>query len=274
MICRGTFERAAIRGQMTIRVAALAGISLFPALASAFQPLVTDDTGTQSTGGNQLESSYSRFVEKEPDIRATLETLPITYTRGLTDTLDVHAGVTYARFQLTDEPEARGAGIPSIGLKWRFYESESGRLSLAAKPEIRRAFSSGAEDRGLGNGPLNGGIALLLSQETGFGAVHTNLSVNTFRFALEENRELHRDILWRLSIAPVFDLAPYWKVALDAGLITNPHKAEKATMGYVEIGAIYSPRKDLDFALGLISDVFHAGHSVYAATAGVTWRFR
>jgi hypothetical protein len=255
-------------------IAPLAGIALFPALASAFQPLVTDDTGTQGAGGNQLEFSYSRFVEREPEVRATLETLPLTYARGLTDALDIHAGVTYARFQLTDEPKARGAGIPSIGLKWRFYESEPDKLSLAVKPEIRRAFSSGAEDRGLGNGPLNGGVALLLSQEAGFGAVHANLSVNTFRFALDENRELHRDILWRLSIAPVLDLAPDWKIALDAGLITNPHKAEKATMGYVEIGAIHSRGKDLDFALGFISDVFHAGHSVHAATAGYTWKFQ
>jgi hypothetical protein len=203
-----------------------------------------------------------------------LETLPLTYTRGLTDAPDIHAGMTYARFQLTDEPEGSGAGIPTIGLKWRFYESESDRLSYAVKPEIRRAFSSGAEDRGLGNGPLNGGIALLLTQDTDFGGVHVNLSVNTLRFALQENDEIHRDFVWRLSVAPVFDLARGWKAVFDAGLITNPHKVEEPTMGYVEIGAIYSPNKDLDFALGFISDVFHEGHSVYAATAGVTWRFR
>jgi hypothetical protein len=274
MICRGRLPRACKFAVNEKKVAALVGTALFPVLASAFQPLVTDDTGTQGAGGNQLELSYSRFVEKEPDLRATLETLPLTYTRGLTEALDIHAALTYARFQRTEEPEASGAGIPSIGLKWRFYESQPDKLSLAVKPEIRRAFSSSAEDRGLGNGPLNGGVALLLKQGTGFGAVHANLSVNTFRFALDENRELHRDILWRLSVAPVFELAADWKVALDAGLITNPHKAEKATMGYVEIGAIYSRGKDLDFALGLISDVFHAGHRVHAATAGVTWKFQ
>jgi hypothetical protein len=259
---------------MKITVAPLAGIALFPALASAFQPLVTDDTGTQGSGGNQLEFSYSRFVEKEPDVKGTLETFPLTYTRGLSVALDVYVGATYARFQRTGEPEASGAGIPAMGLKWRFYESEPGKLSLAVKPEIRRAFSSGAEDRGLGNGPLNGGIALLLSQDTGFGGVHANLSVNTFRFALQENRDLHRDVLWRASVAPVFDLAHGWKAVFDAGLITNPHQAEEATMGYVEIGAIYSPNKDLDVALGFIRDLLHEGHTVYAATAGVTWRFR
>jgi hypothetical protein len=259
---------------MKITIAPLAGIALFPALASAFQPLVTDDTGTQAAGGNQLEFSYTRFVEKDPDVTAVLETLPLNYTRGLSDAVDVHVGVTYARFQLTGDLEASGAGIPAIGLKWRFYESEPDKLSLALKPEIRRAFSSSTEDRGLGNAPVNGGIALLLTKETGFGGVHANLSVNTFRFALEENRDLHRNILWRLSVAPVFDLAHGWKAVFDAGLITNPHEAEKATMGYVEIGAVYSPNKDLDIALGFIRDVFHEGHNVHAATAGVTWRFR
>lgn len=259
---------------MKITIALLAGIALFPALASAFQPLVTDDTGTQSAGGNQLEFSYSRFVERNPDATAVLETFPLTYTRGLSDTLDVHVAATYARFQLTGEPEASGAGIPAIGLKWRFYESEPDQLSLAVKPEIRRAFSNSAEERGLGNGPVNGGVALLLSKGTGFGAVHANLSVNTFRFALEENRNRHRDILWRLSVAPVFDLAHGWKAAVDAGLITNPHQPEEAIIGYVEIGAIYSPNKDLDVALGFIRDLLHEGHTVYAATAGVTWRFR
>jgi hypothetical protein len=56
---------------MRITVVTLAGIALSPTLALAFQPLVTDDTGTQGAGGNQLEFSYSRFVEKEPDARAT-----------------------------------------------------------------------------------------------------------------------------------------------------------------------------------------------------------
>jgi hypothetical protein len=57
MIRRGTSQARAIRGQMRKTIAPLAGIALFPALASAFQPLVTDDPGTQGAGGNQLEFS-------------------------------------------------------------------------------------------------------------------------------------------------------------------------------------------------------------------------
>jgi hypothetical protein len=45
-------------------------------------------------------------------------------------------------------------------------------------------------------------------------------------------------------------------------------------MGYVELGVVFSPNKDLDFALEVIRDVHHRGHSVRSATAGLTWRFR
>ena len=39
----------------------LAGVSLS---AFAFQPLITDDTGTQGEGGNQLEFSFNQDREK------------------------------------------------------------------------------------------------------------------------------------------------------------------------------------------------------------------
>ncbi len=250
-------------------------IALLPAVASAFQPLVTDDTGTQGAGGNQIEFGYVRFVERELDTTTVTHSFPFTFTRGLTDELDFYAGASHVRFRPpAAEPAGNGIGNPALGLKWRLYENEADKLSLALKPEIRLAVSHSAESRGLGNGRTNASGALILTKETGFGAVHANLAVNTNRFALQDNRDIHRDTLWRLSVAPVFDLAEGWKVALDAGLVTNPHKAEKARIGYVELGAIHSPGKDLDFALGFSRDVRHRGHSVYSVTAGATWRFR
>ena len=78
----------------------------------------------------------------------------------------------------------------------------------------------------------------------------------------------------RLSAAPVWDVAEGWKLALDAGLTTNPDRTARARMGYVELGAIYSPGKDLDLALGIIRNVRDGPASTTQATAGVTWRFR
>lgn len=260
---------------MRLSVIAAGGVALLPAIASAFQPLVTDDTGTQGAGGNQLEVSYVQFVEREPNATAITRSFPLVFTRGLTDELDVFVGVSYVRFRApAEDPAGNGGGNLAVGLKWRFHENKEHKWSLALKPEIRPAVSDSAENRGLGNGRANASGALILTKETGFGAIHANLAVSTFRFNIQDNREIHRNTLWRLSVAPVFDLSERWKAALDVGAVTNPHQAEKAYMGYVELGAIYSPSKDLDFALGFIRDVHHKGHSVKTLTAGVTWRFR
>lgn len=250
-------------------------MTLLPAVAAAFQPLVTDDTGTQGAKGNQIEFSYLKSDEEEPGNTAVTHSFPLVYTRGLTDALDVYAGASYVSFRPpAPDPEGNGAGNVVVGLKWRFYDNESDKLSLALKPEIRLPVSESAESQGLGNGRTNGSVALILTKETGFGAVHANLAVSTYRFALQANEDYHRDTLWRFSVAPVVDIAEGWKVALDAGLVTNPHQAEHAGMGYVELGAIYSPTKDLDFALGFIRDVHHENHRVFSVTAGITWRFR
>jgi hypothetical protein len=76
------------------------------------------------------------------------------------------------------------------------------------------------------------------------------------------------------SVAPVWDVAEGWKLALDAGLTTNPDPAAKSRMGYVEFGAIYSPSKDLDLALGIVRNIMDGDISTTQATVGITWRFR
>lgn len=250
-------------------------LTWLPACAAAIQPLITDDTGTQGAGGNQLEFGYIRVVEKEPGSRTVVTALPVVYTRGLNDAVDVYVGGAYTRFSPQD-PEVlqNGAGNTVAGLKWRFFEDEAGKFSLAVKSELRFPVSERAEDRGLGSAKTNAGAALVLSQETGFGAIHANLAFNSQRFTTAGNQAVHRDGLWRLSVAPVFDLTERWRMVFDAGLVTNPHRAEKPRMAYVEAGAIYAPTKDIDLAAGIIRDLDHRGHDVYVFTAGVTWRFR
>lgn len=246
-----------------------------PTVAAAFQPLITDDTGTQGAGGNQVEFGYARAVEKEPGATTVVTALPLVYTHGLSDAVDVYIGGSWLRFSPPAPDDTQtGTSNTLLGLKWRFFEDEAGKLNLAVKSEFRFPVSDRAEDRGLGNAKSNAGAALLLSQETGFGAIHANLAVSSQRFEMAGNQADNRDTLWRLSIAPVFDLTERWRIVFDAGLVSNPHRAEKSRMGYIEAGAIYAPTKDIDLAVGIIHDVDHQGHHVQLFTAGVTWRFR
>jgi hypothetical protein len=69
-------------------------------------------------------------------------------------------------------------------------------------------------------------------------------------------------------------VAEGWKLALDVGLQTNPDRAEKARMGYLELGLVYSPSDDLDLSLGVTRELMDGTVSTTTATLGLTWRFR
>ena len=249
-------------------------LCLLPAAALAFQPLITDDTGTQGTGGNQLEAAYNRTADKAPGAEVTTQEVPLVFTRGITDALDMYVGLAHQKI-VPDVPAAveRGWGNAAIGAKWRFHDNGASGLSFALKPEIRFPVSDSREARGLGTARTSYGIGLLMTQETGFGAVHANLVAERVNYADAALNAAERRTQYRLSVAPVWEVTQKYSLALDAGLVTNPDRTARTRMGYVEIGIIYSPGKDLDFALGLIRGVMDGSARSTQVTAGLTWRF-
>lgn len=258
---------------MAARLALLA-LAGFCAPALAFQPLVTDDTGTQGAGGNQLEFSLNEDRAEAAGKVERSHSLPVVYTRGLSDTLDVYAGLSYARTRADDADDASGSGNPAIGAKWRFYEMGVVGTSLALKPEILLPVSSARENSGLGTGKTSGSLTLIATQEVPFGAVHINAGVNRDRY--RDTSGNPDTTTTRVSIAPVWDLNQQWKLALDLGTESAHAAGARVRSNFVELGAIYSPSADLDFALGLVraSDNDDPGTTTDTVTAGVTWRFR
>ena len=243
--------------------------------AHAFQPLVTDDTGTQGAGGNQVEVAYNRTVDKAAGERAVTHEVPIVYTRGITEALDLYIGVVGQRLEPPPPASSeRGWGNTALGVKWRFYENDAAKLSLALKPEVRLPVAERRERRGLGTARATYAVGLLATQETGFGAVHANLAVERVDYADPALDAAERRTRYRASIAPVWDVTERWKLALDAGWITQPDPAERRYLAYGEIGAIYAPMKDLEFALGVIRNFRDGAVRTTQATVGLTWRFR
>ena len=91
----------------------LAGLSLS---ASAFQPLITDDTGTQGADGNQLEFSFNEDRSRMDGNTDRSRAFPVVYTRGLADSFDVFAGFSYIRIRSgTAGGDASCGGNPAIG---------------------------------------------------------------------------------------------------------------------------------------------------------------
>lgn len=231
-------------------------------LASAHQPLITDDTGTQGSGGNQLEFSYNHDREEQAGAKTRTRTVPLVFTRGLGDTLDFFV-----------QANEGGSGNPSFGLKWRFHESEDGQTSLGVKPEVRhplnpRGEPSPAEER------KTYGLTAILTQAVAFGAIHANLYFGQDRFRDPIN--FPRINKTRLSVAPVWDVNESLKLALDLGIEHTTSAGARIDSELAELGLIYAPDKDLDIAAGIVRTVTgqHPHTTITAATIGLTWRFR
>ncbi|MCC6533092.1 MAG: transporter [Burkholderiales bacterium] len=239
----------------------------------ALQPLITDDTGTQSAGGNQIELALNRLKLESLGEATRTQTASLVYTRGLTDALDAYGGVNQQRIRASAAgANADGSGNPLLGLKWRWWEDEAAKRSLALKPELQLGISTDAERRGLGSGRTGYGASIILTQETAFGAVHANLAANRVGYALPENQAAHRKALYRLSVAPVVDVAENFKLVFDLGLATHPHREQRARSGYAELGAILNLGKNLDVAFGYVSNLADGEPRARTLTAGITWR--
>lgn len=250
-------------------------LALLPATASAHQPLTTDDTGTQGAGGNQIEAAYNRTSDKQAGNRTLTHEIPLVYTRGITDALDLYGGGSHQRIAPSAPGVAEtGWGNPMLGAKWRFYENEQSKLSFALKPELQLPVSGAGEMRGLGTMRTSWRLDLLMTQETGFGAIHVNLASTQVNFGDNALNDATRRSQYRLSAAPVWNVTGQWRLLLDAGIMTNTDRSQKMRMGYVELGAIYSPSKDLDFALGVIRNTSDGQVSSTQLTTGVAWRFK
>jgi hypothetical protein len=204
-----------------------------------------------------------------------VRSLVAVYTRGLTDALDGYVSVIHNDIAASAPGEdAEGAGNPAIGFKWRFWEDAAGQWSAALKPELQFGLSAHKERRGLAAGRNSYASTFIVTRETAFGAVQANLAATRISYELQENRAANRRMRYRLSVAPVFELSPAWKVAFDTGLTTNPDKARRARMGYVELGTIWQPHEDLEFAFGWIAQLGDGERRVRMLTGGLTWRFR
>jgi hypothetical protein len=260
---------------MSLSPAFVLAAALCATPAAALQPLITDDTSTQGSGGNQLELSLNASRTTSDGVSDRVGSLPLVYTRGVAETLDLFAGGVYVRLRPGGgKGEASGAGNPTIGAKWRFLDTSPSGTSAAAKLEILVPVSGSAEAVGLGSASVGGNLTLILSQDLPFGAIHVNASAGRLRYRAAGNNPDSTPM--RLSAAPVWHLNPQWRLALDMGAQWVQSSGQSLRTGFGEPGAIWSPDDDLDLALGVIrtADNQNPRTSALAVTAGLTWRFK
>lgn len=247
----------------------------FAVTSSAFaaMPLITDDTGTQGAAGNQLEFSLGEDKTKDTAgfTAKSLQRPALTYTRGLTDTLDAYVAATWLK-NTSDDPavaDATGSSNTGVGAKWRLFENER-KTSFAVKATYFFPVSEDKQNKGLGDGEASWDGTLILSQELPFGSAHANIGFGKVGVKNDDDEKTTH-----VSVAPIFDLGESFKLAVDLGQDSSkPKGGVKTKTHYREVGAIYSPHKDVDLALGYIrTKVKDVAEVTRTITGGVTWRF-
>ena len=248
----------------------LFGVVVLP--AAAFQPLITDDTGTQGALGNQFEFAFDRDRIRMAGNTTGVRTLPFTATRGLTDSQDIFLGISHVRSDgNAPGSNASGSGNPVLGAKWRLLETADSKTSIGFKPEFVLPVSATREAAGLGTGRASWNLTLIVTQEIPFGAVHANLATGRNRFRDSAAPEITR----LASVARDWDVMPKWKLALDAGVVSAKVGGVKMQSRFIELGAIHSLSDALDFALEFVRarDSAVPPTNTDRTTIGVTWRF-
>jgi len=122
----------------------LAALLLASASAHAAHPLLSEDPGTQGTGGVELEIGFAASDGEPGGGRASQ--LATQLAVGVHPAIDLFVVPRYLWVRPKDEPHRRGFGDTSLDVKWRFFEKEALQLAVRAGAEL----ATGDATKGLG----------------------------------------------------------------------------------------------------------------------------
>lgn len=219
----------------------------------AAHPFTAEDTGTQGTGGWQVELNGASG--RKDGARSSQALVNLTY--GLRETVDVEAGAPWL-----DLNGASGIGDASLDLKWRFWER--GAYSLAVMPGI--TLATGDEARGLGNGRATWGGLLIGTYEGERWTLQGHAGYRRNRNTVGE-----RESQSQVAGAVQYKLAERWVPLLDVSRTTHPDLSVRTGVYQYVLGVLWQPRKDLDLDVGYRRSNF--GALDRALMAGVTLRW-
>jgi hypothetical protein len=200
--------------------------------------------------------------------------LATTFSYGLSDTIDLVAGVpwSWSKVRVNGQTvrDENGIGDLSLQLKWRFFESDDKRTSFALKPGI--SLPTGDDEKGFGNGRVGGDVTLIATHTVDRGALHLNLGYEYNNYSIAEVRESSRKSIWRASLAGEVEVAKRLKAVADIGVETNEERDSDTNPAYILGGLIYGVSDDVDLDFGVKGGLNDAETDT-TWLAGITMRF-
>jgi len=269
-------------------------ISVLPWHVHAFEPLNTDDAATIGKGINQIEQYFYVLHNNAPGNPGSVATpgeefrgvgyakaFPFTYTHGLTDTTELSIATTYYA-------TPRGSYSPFantiFGYKWRFWGDGQTGLGMAVKPTITLPSSTSQQVQGLGLAMTNYELNYVLSYYWDRIQVHTNISYarNPYNknYPISGTYTPYQINIISGSIAPVWIVNSWLKLALDIGSSIDTSTDAAAVNDYGMVAAILSVNKNVEIGLSYLqasttpNNVWtNKGIISNRSEIGITWRF-
>lgn len=266
------------------------------AICNAFEPLNTDDAGTVKIGTNQIEQYYFRTPSHGGGSATTVDIItpgeeyfgnsgakafPFTYTRGVTENIEMSVGTTYY-----SAPRGNYSPISNkvLALKWRFAEDPDGKWALAIKPSITLPGSPQQQVAGLDLALPNYSLNFIGSHYWHSLEIHTNAmytkSLYNINYAIGAGPPENRTNILFFSVAPVWRVAKKIRLALDMGITTNPPNTEQYLTNYALLATIFSIHENLDIGLSYMRSAANmglvlgnTGTNASRSEIGFTWRF-
>lgn len=236
---------------------------LLASSAFAAHPLVTDDTGTQGVKGNQIEFSTDWTQNAGGKTRVA----ELTYTRGLTDDLDI--ALTIPGIYGAPRQQPTGFNDLSIGAKWRFLDTD--QFSLGIKPEWTPATANSA--RGLGNGKDSFSLALIAQISLNDLTILINQSYAHNRFKNDGTRLENRTRINQTSTAVLYAIKDSVSLVADIGQRDSDASDHTAKTRFGILGIIWSIHESLDLDAG-VQRTQTPDETENQWGIGITWRFK
>lgn len=198
----------------------MVSIVIFPLVTHAARPFATDDAGTIGKAGYQLETGMEWSTKKDREdgvtTRETQRKLSTIFTYGITDNLDIMAGMPYLWKKRKEGGETmlnkdRLSDI-TIEAKWKFYEKDS--LGLTVKPGI--SLPTGDYRQDFGTGKVTYGAIFIISEEIEPMGFHLNAG-----YIRNENKINERRDLFSASFAITYEVIKDLTIGLDMAIASN-----------------------------------------------------
>ncbi len=169
-------------------------IFIFPLVTYAARPFITDDAGTIGKAGFQLETGIEWSTKKDHEggitVRETQLELSTVLTYGITDNLDIMAGMPYVWQKkgeggVTTFDKDRLSDM-DLKAKWRFYEKDG--LGFTIEPGI--SLPTGDYREGFGAGRATYGAIFVISKEIAPLGFHLNAGYTKNKNKVDERKDL------------------------------------------------------------------------------------